>query len=100
MSGKRRNSHTIRVPTSTGVRFEPALSVADATSVGRHWNAVRHFLDTGDDSGLAEFDGEQITATDEGGHGSRLTLLTDLDAIELQALRGEIRFESIYDEVQ
>jgi hypothetical protein len=86
----RRDRLPLRVLTTTGVQVVSHLSDRDATVVGRHWNAVRRYLDFGDDAALADFDGEDIA-----GH----ELETRLDAIEWHAIRGEIRFDDIYEEV-
>ncbi len=80
----------LRVLTTAGVQFLPGLTDREASVVGRHWNALRRYLDYGDDSALTEF--EQVEV---GGY----QLETDLDAIEWHAIRGDVRFESIYDEV-
>jgi hypothetical protein len=80
----------LRVLTTAGVQVVSHLSDRDATVVGRHWNAVRRYLDVGEDNDLADFDGVDIA-----GH----ELETRLDAIEGHAIRGEIRFEDIYEEV-
>ena len=88
-----------RVLTVDGLMFISQLSDADATAVGRHWHAVRHYLETGEDSGLAEFEADQISGVDENGHRVTVRLETDPDTIESHALRGDVSFESIYDEV-
>jgi hypothetical protein len=89
----------LRGLTVDGLRFISRLSRPDASSVGRHWNAVRHYLETGDDSALAEFDAVQVSGVDEHGQPVTVQLETDPDAVELQALRGDLSFESIYDEM-
>jgi len=80
----------IRVLTTQGQQFLPSLSDREATAVGRHWNAVRRYLEFGDDWDLAEFEGVMV-----GGY----ELETRANAIEWHAIRGDVRFESIYDEV-
>ncbi len=79
----------LRVLTTAGLQFLPDLTDREATEVGRHWNALRRYLDFGDDAELAEF--EQIEV---GGY----ELETDVAAIEWHAVRGDVRFESIYHE--
>lgn len=61
-----------------------------ASSIGSHWNAIKHYLDTGDDSLLALFDGETINFH---------RFLTDLDRIDELAAVGELEFEDIYEDV-
>ncbi len=80
----------IRVLTTLGVRFLPDLLPAEASVVGRHWNAVRAYLDVGDEEPLEQFDGATVAG---------FALETDLDSIEWHAVRGDVSFESIYDEV-
>jgi len=80
----------IRVLTRQGIQFLPNLTDQEASQVGRHWNAVRRYLEYGDETGLDHLDGVTV-----GG----FTLETDPYAIEWHAVRGEVRFESIYDEV-
>jgi len=80
----------IRVLTRQGIQFLPNLTDQEASQVGRHWNAVRRYLEHGDETGLSHLDGVTV-----GG----FTLETDPYAVEWHAMRGEVRFESIYDEV-
>jgi hypothetical protein len=80
----------IRVLTTQGVKFVGGLSDRDASTVGAHWNAVRRYLDTGEDYQLAGFDDVEIDGE---------VLETGIDAIEYWAIRGEVRFDDIYDEV-
>ncbi len=90
MPSPRRSRPPIRVLTTAGLQFLPDLTEREASAVGRHWNALRRYLDHGDDFQLAEF--EQVEV---GGY----QLETDVSAIEWHAVRGDVRFESIYDEV-
>lgn len=80
----------IRVLTTGGLIHLQGLDDTEASEVGRHWNAVRAYLDFGDDRPLEEFDGVVV-----GG----LELETDPDVIEWHAVRGDVSFESIYNEV-
>jgi len=50
----------LRVLTTAGLRFLGGLSDAQASAVGRHWNAVRRYLDFGEDNDLADFDGQDV----------------------------------------
>ncbi len=90
MPSPRRSRPPMRVLTTAGLQFLPDLTDREASAVGRHWNALRRYLDYGDDSALTEFEQAEV-----GGY----QLETDLDAIEGHAIRGDVRFESIYDEV-
>jgi hypothetical protein len=66
------------------------------TELGRHWNAVRLFLDTGDDTEVRRFDGHTIADT----KGRRVPLLTDLDELERLGAAGTLSFESIYAKIR
>jgi hypothetical protein len=67
---------------------EPADRRARST-LARHLNAVRRYLEYGDDRRLREFEGQTVETRD----GQRLPLLTDLDTIDRLAEGGEIHFE-------
>jgi hypothetical protein len=83
-------SPSIRVLTTLGVQFIPDLPADQASLVGRHWNAVRAYLDFGDEGPLDQIDRTPVAGFE---------LETDLDSIEWHAVRGDVSFESIYDEV-
>lgn len=83
-------SPPIRVLSTLGVQFIPGLPQAEASLVGQHWNAVRAYLDFGDEGPLEQLDGATVAGVE---------LETDLDSIEWHAVRGDVSFESIYDEV-
>jgi hypothetical protein len=68
----------------------PGLSDNDATIVGQHWNAVRRYLEDGHETHLSNFQGVTVAGR---------PLETDPDVIDWHALRSEVRFEAIYDEV-
>ncbi len=80
----------IRVLTTGGLVHLRDLDDAEATEVGRHWNAVRRYLETGDDTALAEFQHSFIRGRE---------LAASAALVEWFAVRGEVSFESIYDEV-
>jgi hypothetical protein len=60
----------------------------EASIIARHWNAVKHFLWTGDSRRLARFKGVTVAGR---------PLETDPDVIERLAGRGELDFEDIYE---
>ena len=64
-----------------------ARDSALASVVGAHWAAVRHYLETGDESVLRPFRRRRV-------NGQRLE--TDPDVIDELARAGEVRFEDIY----
>lgn len=80
---------TIRVFTIDGVQFVAGLSAIQTSLVARHWNAIRRYLETGDDVDLADLDGVAV-----GGH----RLETRPPVVESHAVRGEVEFESIYED--
>ncbi len=80
----------MRAVTRTGLVLIPDLSDEDASLVARHDNAVKRYLDTGDDTALADFRGVTVA-----GHG----LETDLDALDWLGLAGAIDFLEIYEEI-
>jgi hypothetical protein len=80
----------MRVLTANGVRSIDVLGDSDTSSlIGRHWNAVKHFLNTGETEVLEPFRGWRV-----GPH--RLAIAPDF--IEQWALAGELDFEDIYDD--
>jgi hypothetical protein len=64
--------------------------VEEASDLGSYWNAVRHFLRTGDDFNVSQFEGMVV-----GGY----ELETDPDEIEFWSIHGELEFEDIYEGV-
>jgi hypothetical protein len=90
----------VRVLTTRGLDYLTDLSDHHASVVGRHWNAIRRYLETGDSYDLEPFERVRVTGRDDSGQGVSVVLETDLDEIDRHAVRGDIRFESIYDEVQ
>lgn len=76
---------------------EGLLEVASSDSrqasiLGKYWNAVDLYRNTGDTTQLEEFDGRYIIDAD----GNRLTLLTDLRTIDQLASAGVLSFETLY----
>ena len=77
----------LRVLTTEGPKVVEVQDSDEASRVGEHWNAIKHFLNTGDETRLRGFDGETVAG---------VVLETDPDAIEEWARTGEIDFEEIY----
>lgn len=67
-------------------------SSTTATRISDYHNAVRWFLETGDDSKLRKFSGGYVVDIE----GNRHRFLTDRDAIRRLARAGQLGFESIY----
>ena len=79
----------IRMLTDDGVaQFAVQPGSGEASAIGSHWNTVKHFLHTGDLSGLRQFASLSID-------GHRFAV--DPDWIERWAARGELDFEDIYE---
>jgi hypothetical protein len=78
----------MRILTRNGVEFVEVQSEREASIVGSYWNAVRRYVHTGDDIGLAALDTLSVAERD---------LETDVDWIDYWAVRGELEFEDIYE---
>lgn len=89
---------TIRVFTPEGVVSAKGLTLTERSLVSSHWNAVRRYVEYGDDGPLVNLErslgGPAMTVRVAG-----RALAFDLGVIERHAFRGDVRFESIYDEV-
>lgn len=87
---------SIRAITTGGVDFIRVPDPLDRSTVARHWNAVREFLEHGEDRTLRALEAE-LLQTPSGVMVGDVELSFDLDLIEREAFRGEVRFESIYE---
>jgi len=80
----------MRILTSSGVE-DVELQTSEARSaVGSYWNAVQHYLSTGEADELERFSRTLI-------RGRRV--LTDLDEIERLARIGDLDIEDIYEDL-
>ncbi len=70
----------------------PTTDSRQASLIGIFWNAVRHYLRTGDPFELNSLKHRAVRDPT----GKRVPLLTDLKEIERRAYAGVLRFESIY----
>lgn len=86
----------IRVFGTRGVTHADGLDPWERSTVARHWNAVREFLERGEDRTLRALEAE-LLQTPNGVMVGDVELGFDLDLIEREAFRGEVRFESIYE---
>jgi hypothetical protein len=82
----------LSLPGTRGLREIAVDESREASIVGKYWDAVRLYLQTGDASGLREFRGKSVWDAD----GRRVGLLTDLDELDRQGSAGVLSFESIY----
>jgi anti-anti-sigma regulatory factor len=60
--------------------------------IGKYWNAVDRYRDTGDASALREFRGKHIIDA----NGKRIRLLTDLGELDRLGSAGLLSFETLY----
>lgn len=78
----------IRMLTDAGVIELPVeIGSSEASDIGKHWNAVKQFLHSGDVSLLTPFDGKRI-----GDHQFAI----DPAWIETWGAAGELDYEDIY----
>ena len=83
------------LPGRQGLAEVGVLDSRQATVIGKYWNALDLYRDTGDASVLQQFKGEYITDVD----GERVRLLTDLHELDRLASAGVLSFESLYARV-
>ena len=77
-------------------KVEVAVSDSRQSSIlGRYWNAVELYRNTGDSSQLQDFDGQYIIDAD----GNHLPLLTDLRTLDRLGSAGVLSFETLYGRV-
>ena len=82
----------LRVPTPDGAREVAVPGLRQATLLGKYWNALHRFFETGDHSRLAKFAGKYVTDAD----GVRFPLLTDRAQLKRLGSAGLFSFESLY----
>src|SRR5712692_2268331 len=68
------------LPAPGGTREIAVRRFREASILGRYWNAVQIYVDTGDKSGLATFQGKFVTDAS----GTKVPLLTDLNELDRQ----------------
>lgn len=90
------SNHLLRVMTSRGVQHVSGLDPWERSTVASHWNAVRDFLENGDDHSLRSLEAELLRSADGVVVGD-VELSFNLDLIEREAFRGETRFEELYE---
>jgi hypothetical protein len=82
----------LSIPGTRGLREIAFDDSREASVVGKYWDAVGLYLQTGDASGLREFRRKSVWDA----NGRRLALLTDLDELDRLGSAGVLSFESIY----
>jgi transcriptional regulator with XRE-family HTH domain len=80
------------LPTPDGKQVVRVKGSRDASQVGEYWNAVADYLQTGDRSGLSQFEGETIRDS----RGQTWQFLTDLRVLRRLGQAGVLSFEDIY----
>jgi hypothetical protein len=80
------------IPTPGGLREIGMRDSRQATLLGKYWNAVERYRDTGDSSALREFRGKYIIDAS----GKQVALLTDLRELDRLGSAGVLSFESLY----
>jgi hypothetical protein len=82
----------MRFVTEEGIQSGFVSNSRDASTLGRYFAEVKHFKETGDASGLKEFEGRAVTI-----NGQRVKLITDPEALRTLAAAGELDFDELYD---
>lgn len=83
------------IPAAGGLLEIITRDSRSASLASRYADAVKTFLDTGDESELREFRGQHLTDV----NGTAVPLLTDLDELERLGAAGVLSFESLYAKV-
>ena len=86
---------TLRIPTPEGthaVTIRVSRYSRQASTLGKYWNAVHHYLQTGDASRLKKFHGKYVTDVKRVRH----PLLTDPGELDQLGSAGILSFESLY----
>jgi hypothetical protein len=86
-----RLTRTLNFPTEDGTIPVETRSSRTASKIAAHSLAVKRFLESGDASGLVEFEGQSIRA-------GKITypFITDLEILERLGNAGEVSFEDLY----
>jgi hypothetical protein len=82
----------LSLPGTRGLREIAFDDSREASLVGKYWDAVGLYLQTGDESQLRQFRRKSV----KDANGKRFELLTDLDELDRLGSAGVLSFESIY----
>ena len=82
------------IPTPSGLQEIGVPDSRQASQIGKYWNAVHIYLETGDTKALRRFRGVKIST-----EGSTVSLLTDVSELDRLGSAGELSFQSIYARV-
>jgi len=80
------------IPGERGSREIAIRGSRQASMLGEYWNAVHHYLATGDASQLKQFKGKSIKDAD----GIEMPLTTDTKELNRLGSAGVLSFESLY----
>lgn len=83
------------IPTPDGLQEIGVPDSRQASQIGRYWNAVQQYLETGDTKALRRFRGVKISTAE----GPTVSLLTDVAELDRLGSAGELSFQSIYARV-
>jgi hypothetical protein len=82
----------LKIPTPHGSEEIRVRGLRAASKLGRYWETVHKYYETGEVSGLQKFRGESITAVG----GEKYPFVTDLDVLDRLGSAGVLSFESLY----
>ena len=82
----------LKIPSADGMREIAVRSSRQATSLGKYWNAVHRYLETGDASRLEKFRGKSIKDAE----GVEIPLPTGRAELNRLGSAGVLSFESLY----
>lgn len=85
---------TLNFPTETGITGLDIRDSRSARRVAAYWNAVKTYLETGDASGLRQFQGRYIRVNKRA-----YVFITDTRTLNRLADAGELSFDDIYDDM-
>jgi hypothetical protein len=80
------------IPTSKGLQEVAVRDSRYASDLGKYWDAVQHYLETGESSRLDEFVQKQINDA----NGIQIPLITDVAELDRLGSAGVLSFESLY----
>jgi hypothetical protein len=80
------------IPSAKGLREVAVKDSRQASDLGKYWDAVQHYIETGDSSRLREFVRKQIEDAD----GIQIPLMTDVAELDRLGSAGVLSFESLY----
>src|SRR5262249_36556702 len=83
----------MRVLTEGGVISLPIKDSRTASQISKYWNAVEHYLSTGDSGPLNRFRGKFFRV-----NKLAYPFITDIAVIDLLGSAGELQFDDIYDD--